>query len=136
MKTIADVMTRDLVSIGKDATLQDAAAKMAKEDIGSLPVTDGKKLVGVVTDRDIVVRCVAKGAAASAKVSDAMTKDVTTCASSSDVHAAARLMGDKQIRRLYVMDAGELVGVVALGDLATEAPVEDAAKALKKISQD
>ena len=134
MQKISDVMTKSPVSIGKDASLQDAAAAMAKHDVGSLPVTDGKRLAGIVTDRDIVLRAVAKGASASARVADAMTRDIVTCASSSDVHAAARMMGEKQIRRLYVVDDGDLVGVVALGDLAKEAPPEEAAKALKKIS--
>lgn len=132
---LRDVMTRNPVSISKDATLQAAAAAMAEEDIGSLPVTDGARLVGIVTDRDIVIRALAKGEAATATVASAMTRDIVTCAPTIEVHSAARTMGDKQIRRLYVVENGDLVGVVALGDLAVEAPAGDAAQALKDISQ-
>lgn len=133
---LRDVMTKDPVSISKDATIQEAATLMADEDIGSLPVTDGRKLVGIVTDRDIVIRSLARGEGAGGKVSDAMTDSIVTCAPETEVRSAAATMADRQIRRLYIVENGDLSGVVSLGDLAVEAPVDQAALALKEISKD
>lgn len=133
---LRDVMTKDPVSISKDATIQEAAALMADEDIGSLPVIDGNKLVGIVTDRDIVIRSIARGEGANGKVSDAMTRNIVTCAPDTELRSAAATMAERQIRRLYVVEDGDLSGVVSLGDLAIEAPTEQAAQALKEISRD
>ncbi len=135
MSTIKSVMTSAVTTIDTNATLQQAATKMRDEDVGSLPVTQDGKLCGVVTDRDIVLRGVAKGSDASACVADVMTADVTTVGSECDVEEAAQLMADKQIRRLYVVDGDTICGVVALGDLAVDPQGEDAGEALRAISK-
>ena len=132
---IRDVMTQSVAEIASSETLAAAARKMAERDVGSLPVTENGKLVGVITDRDIVVRGLAHGASADGKVSSAMTRDIVTCAPDADTHKAATLMGEKQIRRLYICEGEKLVGVVALGDLATETKGADAGAALREISK-
>lgn len=133
---LRDVMTKDPVSISKDATIQEAATLMADEDIGSLPVIDGTRLVGIVTDRDIVIRSLARGEGADGKVSGAMTDKIVTCPPETEVRSAAAAMADRQIRRLYIVENGDLSGVVSLGDLAVEAPIDEAGQALKEISKD
>ena len=96
---------------------------------------DGR-LAGIVTDRDIVVRAVARGAAPDTAIADAMSDGVVTLSPDMSVDEAARLMSDKQIRRLYVVDEDRLVGVVSLGDLAVDAETDDAGEALREISKD
>src|SRR5688500_12487689 len=120
---IHDIMTRDVQAIRPDATVQDAAKKMDELNVGPLPVCDGDRLVGMVTDRDIVVRASAGGKdPTTTRVSEVMTRDVITCAEHTDVREAAQLMEQHQIRRLVVLNEGkQLVGIVSLGDLAVEA---------------
>jgi CBS domain-containing protein len=134
---VHDVMTRDPEVIAPDATLQKAAEMMRSLDVGSLPVVDGDRLAGVVTDRDIAVRGVASGAdPKTAKVRDAMTKELVYCNEDQDVGEAARLMRENQVRRLPVLSGdGLLVGVVALADLAVNAPKAEAAAALAGVSE-
>jgi len=121
MTRIADIMTRSVAVVGRDETLQAAARRMREMGVGALPVTDGKALVGMVTDRDITVRGVAEGMVAQeALVSDVMTEEVRWCSADDTVEAVMAQMGDEQVRRLAVLDAGhEFVGIVALGDIAT-----------------
>ena len=121
MTRIADIMTRSVALVGRDETLQAAARRMKEMDVGALPVTDGKALVGMVTDRDITVRGVAEGMVAQeALVSDVMTQEVRWCSDSDSVEAVMAQMGEQQVRRLAVLDAQrEIVGIVALGDFAT-----------------
>ncbi len=135
MSTIKSVMTSEVTTIDTNATLQQAATAMRDNDVGSLPVTQDGKLCGIVTDRDIVLRGVAKGSDGSACVADVMTSDVTTIASDCGVEEAAQLMADQQIRRLYVVDDGTISGVVALGDLAVDPQGENAGEALRAISK-
>jgi CBS domain-containing protein len=113
-------MTRDVETVASDATLEEAAARMKELDVGSLPVRDGERLLGVVTDRDITVRATAVGEHPRAvTVREVMTPVVVTCTEDQDVEAAARLMEEQQIRRLPVVDgAGRLVGILSLGDVA------------------
>jgi len=129
MKRIADIMTRSVAAVGRDETLHAAARRMREMDVGALPVTDGRALVGMVTDRDIVVRGVAEGMVAQeALVADVMTEDVLSCNESDTVEAVMAQMGDAQVRRLPVLGAShELVGIVALADLATRqsAPTDE-----------
>ena len=115
-----DVMTRDVRSIHPDETLEAAAAGMALLDVGPLPVHDGKRLVGMLTDRDIVVRAVATGLdPIQARVREVMTPAVVYCFEDQDVGEAARLMEEHKVRRLVVLGRDErLVGIVSLGDLA------------------
>jgi len=133
---VAQVMSSDVASIETRDTLQAAAAKMAEINVGSLPVLRDGRLAGIVTDRDIVVRAVARGAAPDTAIADAMSDGVVTLTPDMSVDEAARLMSDKQIRRLYVVDNDALVGVVSLGDLAVDAEAGEAGEALREISKD
>ena len=135
---IRELMTQDLETCSMDDTLQRAATIMADTGVGIIPViTSGNNLEGVVTDRDIVVRAVAKGMDTNTtKVSDCMTENVVSCSPEMDAHEAARLMADNQIRRLMVVEDGKLCGVCSLGDLAVIGIHEDEAGfALSEISE-
>lgn len=117
---LKDIMTQHVEVISPEATLQEAAEKMQQFDIGPLPVYDGKQLVGMLTDRDIIVRAVAKGYdPKTTPVREAMTPDIAYSFEDQDVQEAARIMEECQIRRLPILDrAKRLVGIVSLGDLA------------------
>jgi CBS domain-containing protein len=119
---IKEVMTRGVETVRPDQTLQEAAAKMKSLDVGPMPVTEGDRLVGMITDRDIVIRAVAAGKdTRSAKVREAMSTDVVCCKEDDDVKDAAQKMKDRQIRRIVVVDAGQKVcGIVSLGDIAVD----------------
>jgi len=115
-------MTRNAECTRPGATLQEAAERMKALDVGSLPVCDDDHLVGVLTDRDITIRCVADGHDPRVDhVRDAMTPQVYYCFEDNDVTDAAELMREKQVRRLPVLNhAKKMVGIVAPGDLAVE----------------
>jgi CBS domain-containing protein len=132
--TVSDVMSKDVVHIASGDTLQQAAQQMAKINVGSLPVLDGDRLVGIVTDRDIVLRGVAMGSSPDSPVDRVMTTELVTVAPDSSIDDAARLMSGRQIRRLYVTDGAKLVGVLSLGDLAID-KTSEAGSALKEISK-
>jgi len=119
---IKDVMTSNVEVIHPDAMLQDAAKKMRDLDVGSLPVCDGQRLVGTLTDRDIVVRAIAEGRDPTATpVRMAMTSEVIYCFEDQAVEEAAKLMKEEQIRRLPILNRDKrLVGIVSLGDLAVD----------------
>jgi CBS domain-containing protein len=121
MAKVADIMTQSVATVQRDETLQAAAKRMREMDVGWLPVLDGKALVGMVTDRDIAVRGVAEGMVAQeSRVDDVMTADVVWCRADDAVENVMAEMGEQQVRRLPVLDANnEVVGVVALADLAT-----------------
>ena len=121
MTRIADIMTRSVAVVRRDETLQAAARRMREMDVGALPVTDGKALVGMVTDRDITIRGVAEGMVAQESlVSDVMTQEVRYCRADDTIEQVMAEMGDAKVRRLAVLDAGnEIVGIVALADIAT-----------------
>jgi CBS domain-containing protein len=134
MKTIADVMTTDVEVIRPEETLRDAARAMSDLDVGSLPVCNGRRLVGMITDRDITVRAVAEGKAVDTPVSEVMTDDVIWCGESDPVDEVLQQMGDAQIRRIPVIDDDRnLVGIVSLGDIALEEH-EEVDEALRDIS--
>jgi CBS domain-containing protein len=123
MQTIKDVMTRDVQSISPEETVRRAAELMDELNVGAIPVCDGDKLVGMITDRDITVRSTAAGQApGSTRVGDVMSVDVRTCYSSQTVDEVLGQMGDVQIRRVPVVDQAShrLVGIVSLGDMATK----------------
>ena len=117
---ISEIMTREAEVIPPDATLAEAAAKMKTLDVGPLPVCDGDRVLGMVTDRDITVRATAAGQdPTKTKVRDVMTPDVVYCFEDQDVREAAQLMAEKQIRRLVVLNRDHrLAGIVSLGDVA------------------
>jgi len=131
-QTVRDVMSTDLVTCPSSAPLRDAAGYMRDRDIGDVLVVDDGSIRGIVTDRDIVVRCVADGGdVRSAKVGDVCTADLTTVTADATIEEAARLMRDNALRRLPVVDRGMPVGIVTLGDLAVQA---DPSSALGGIS--
>jgi CBS domain-containing protein len=118
---LKDLMTHSVENVPPGATLKEAAEKMRSLDIGALPVFENDKLVGMITDRDIAVRAVADGRDPNeATVRDAMTGQLLYCYEDEDVERAAKLMEEKQIRRLPVFDRSQrLCGIVSLGDIAT-----------------
>lgn len=134
---IKELMSSNVRTISSDATIKEAADIMNTIDVGSIPVLENNRVVGIVTDRDIVLRSVAKGQDPSQKISSVMTKDPKVISSDTEVHEAADIMAKRQIRRLPVVDNGNLVGIVAIGDLAVEGKYEDeAGEALHDISKD
>lgn len=136
MMKVRDLMTKNVRTCNAESSLTDVAKIMSDLNCGAVPVTEGQNLVGIITDRDIVLRTIAKGQNPTGmKVADCMTRSVKTCTSDMDVHEAADLMSNSQIRRLPVVDNGKLCGIVALGDLATiNIHVDEAGQALSDIS--
>lgn len=131
---IKDVMTRDAKMATPNDTLQQAARLMKKSDFGVLPVADGERLIGMITDRDIAVRGIAEGLGPDAKVRDAMSRDVKYCYEDEDVSHVCDNMSEIQVRRLPVMSRNKrLVGIVSLCDLMRRHP--NATKALQGISK-
>jgi CBS domain-containing protein len=123
MQTIQDVMTRDVQQISPEDSVHKAAQMMSEFNIGSIPVVDGEKLVGMITDRDITIRATAAGKApATTRVGDVMSTEVRTCKASQSVEEVLAEMGNVQIRRVPVVDQNthSLVGIVSLGDMATK----------------
>ena len=136
---ISEIMTREVELVHMDDSLQTAAEKMRFRDIGFLPVYDGEKLIGTLTDRDIVIRATADGAGPNKKLSeDWITKPVVTCYDDQDINEAANLMEDHQIRRLVILgrDDERIVGVVSLGDLATMVDNDTPGDVLEEVSED
>ena len=136
MQTIQDIMTRDVQTISSQETIQRAAQLMDELNVGAIPVLDGDKLVGMITDRDITVRSVAVGQdPRSTKVTDVMSTDVRTCTPGQSVEDVLSQMGDVQIRRVPVVDeqSGKVIGIVSLGDVATS-DAADVDLALDEIS--
>ena len=124
---VREVMTADVVSIPPELTLQDAASIMKTLDVAALPVSDGERLIGVITDRDITLRAIAEGRdPRTTDVGDVMTAEVVCCHEDDEVQRAALLMQREQLRRLMVVDAGgRLVGIVSLGDVKRESREEE-----------
>lgn len=137
MKKVMEVMTKDVESINPDASLKDAAEKMRTLNVGPLPVVEGDNLMGIITDRDIVVRAVSKGMDPNnTRVSEAMTDDVEYVYENDDIGKVAQKMKDEQIRRILVVNQDKkLVGIVALGDLAEAMDTQEAGKTLESISE-
>ena len=133
---VFEVMTPDVVRVTPEVTLMNAARTMRHLDIGPLPVCEGDRLLGMVTDRDITVRATAFNKSASdTPVAEVMTVQTQFCAEDDSVEDVLRQMGDAQVRRLPVLNrAKEIVGIVSLGDLATRQPVQTDT-ALREISQ-
>ena len=135
MAIIRDLMTSNVETVGPDHTAKDAAAFMLSADTGSIPVCDGEKVIGMITDRDIAVRGVAAGKGPDCSVRDLMTSDVVFARDTDDPHAVAHQMSTSQVRRLPVLDAdNKLVGMVSLGDLSREADQVVASEALEGVS--
>ncbi len=132
---ISEVMTRDVTTVRADQTAQEAANFMLQGDAGSIPVTDGDTLIGMITDRDIAVRGVARGHGPDTKVRELMTSGLVCARVDDDVEEVAMRMSEAQVRRLPVIDESEkLVGIVSLGDLSRETEGEVAHEALEGVS--
>jgi CBS domain-containing protein len=137
MTTVRDVMSKDVKVCKPHDSVTIAAQMMRDINCGSIPVCEGKKVIGMITDRDIVLKCVAVGKDSnSVHCHDCMTTEVITCSPETDVHECARMMADHQIRRIPVVQNGEMIGICAIGDLATiNIHVNEAGEALSQISE-
>lgn len=133
---VRDIMSKDVACLRSDDSIERAAQLMKQYNCGSIPVCTQDKLIGIVTDRDITLRSVASGEDVTAqRVGDIMTDNVVFASPELDVNDAARLMSDRQIRRLPIVENNSLVGIVALGDISLEPACQDSAEdALKSIS--
>ena len=133
---ISEVMTRDVQTVRPDQSAQEAARFMLKAEAGSIPVTDGDRLIGMITDRDIAVRGVAKGYGPDTPIRELMTDDVICARLDDSIEDVASRMSEAQVRRLPVIDQDEkLCGIVSLGDLSREADSNCASEALEGVSQ-
>ena len=135
---LAAIMTGGIETIAPHATLAEAAKKMASQDIGSLPVcAERRRVVGIITDRDITVRAVARGMDPnSTRVEEVMTRYVLSCSAEADVEHACELMEKRQVRRLLVTGEDERpIGIVSLGDIALCLRESQSGEVLKKVSE-
>ena len=133
---VSDVMTRDVETVTPEQTAQEAASFMLRADAGSIPVAEGDRLVGMITDRDITVRGVAQGHGPSTPVRELMTSGLICARLDDDVEEVAMRMSEAQVRRLPVLDENDkLCGIVSLGDLSRETDDETAHHALEGVSE-
>ena len=133
-----EIMTTDVEIIRPDDTLQTAAQKMRDRDIGFLPVCDGERLIGVLSDRDVIVRALADGMDSNSIVGrDLITSPAIYCFDDQGLDEAAKLMHDNQIRRLVVLDRDDkhMVGVISLGDLAINVDDKLSGEVLQSVSE-
>ncbi|WP_128894999.1 CBS domain-containing protein [Longirhabdus pacifica] len=136
MHTLRDIMSTDCVTVAEDSSLYEAACKMKDNDIGFVPVVEGDRMVGVVTDRDLVVRGYAEKHSGSTSVNEVMSNSITTACPDTSIDEASQMMAREQIRRLPIVEEERLLGVVSIGDLATHRSSEDeAGEALSEISE-
>ena len=134
--SIRESMSKDLVTISSSQSIQEAAELMSSQNVGSIPVVDGGQVKGVITDRDITLRSTAHGMSNDTQVSDVMSSNLVTGTPDMSSEEAAQLMASNQIRRLPIVENNQLVGYVALGDLATDQMSNEAAgQALTNISE-
>ena len=131
-----EIMTVNVKTSSREMSLREVAALMRDGDCGSMPVVENGRLVGIVTDRDIVVRAIAEGRDAAAQVGDVMTTEIYSVKPDDFAFAAIRLMGERQIRRVPVIsENGELAGIIAMADVALEMEDErEIAETLEDIS--
>lgn len=137
MQTLKDLMTKNVQVIDPQDTIQSAALQMLNGDFGMLPVGENDRMIGTISDRDIVIRAVAHGKSADTKVREIMSDRVIWAFEDDSVETGAKLMSEHQIRRLPIVNAEKrLVGIVALGDFAVDRnDVKAAGEALAKISK-
>lgn len=134
---VSEAMTAQVVTASPKSTVAEVARMMADIETGAVPVSDGGKVVGLVTDRDIVLRIVAKGGSLDTAISEVMTEGVETCGQDDNVADAAAKMGAHQIRRLVVLnESGGLAGILSLGDIATDYGAKAVGRTLEEISAD
>lgn len=137
MKQVKALMSKDVQVIGADQTIQEAALLMSKGNYGMMPVGENDRMIGAISDRDIVIRAVAQGKDANAKVRDVMSPGIFWTFEEDSVDKAAEIMSKHQIRRLPIVNADKrLVGIVALGDFTVESSdIKVASEALTEISK-
>ncbi|NHC43316.1 CBS domain-containing protein [Bacillus sp. MM2020_1] len=136
MEKIKDIMTSDVESCTLLDNVYEVALKMKQLNVGAIPIVDKEQLVGMITDRDIVIRGVAEKHPGSTKVEDIMSNNLITISTDATSKEAAKLMAENQIRRLPVVEEGKLIGIVSLGDFAVHELTDDQAKvALTEISE-
>jgi len=118
---IRDIMTTRVTTASPDTTLEEIATMMKRENVGAIPIVDEEDLCGLLTDRDIVLRCVAEGRSpAETRAEDILSEDLHMIEVDDDVDSAAELMSRQQIRRLPVVENGRLVGILSIGDIAVK----------------
>jgi CBS domain-containing protein len=133
---VSEVMTAQVATATPRTTIAEIARTMADVESGAVPVTDDGKVVGLITDRDIVLRVVAEGKGLDTPVAEVMTEGVETCQEDDNVADATAKMGAKQIRRLVVLSAdGKLAGILSLGDVAVDYGAKAVGKTLGEISE-
>ena len=137
MRQLKDLMSRDVKIISPDLTIGEAARNMRDGDFGMMPVGEDNRMIGTLSDRDIAIRAVAEGKGAGTKVRDVMSAGIAWAYEDDSVEQAAKIMSDRQVRRLPVVDRDKrLVGIVALGDIAVQSSeILPAAEALAEISK-
>lgn len=133
---VREVMTGQVATATPRSAIRDVARTMAEIETGAVPVTDDGKVVGLITDRDIVLRVVAEGMGLDTPVAEVMTEGVETCGEDDNVADAVAKMGGKQIRRLVVLNgSGRLAGILSLGDVALEYGAKQVGRTLEEISE-
>ncbi len=137
MQQLKDLMTRDVKVVSPDMTIGEAAREMRAGDFGMMPVGENDRMIGTISDRDIAIRAVAEGMDSDTKVRDVMSEGVSWAFEDDSVEQAAKIMSERQVRRLPVVDRNKrLVGIVALGDFAVDSSeIRPAAEALSEISK-
>jgi CBS domain-containing protein len=136
MPAVRDVMTPGPTAVSPATPVRDAARMMVKEDVGPLPIVDGDRLVGIVTDRDLVARVLAEDRdPTGTTVGEVASHDVVTVSADDDLERAISLMARHRVRRLPVVEAERLVGIVAQADIAREAPREHTGETVQEISR-
>lgn len=133
---VTEIMTSDIETSSPDETIQDIAMKMGDLDVGAIPVVESGRLQGMITDRDLVIRGIASQFPLDTPVKRILSPDTVTGHEEMDVEEAAQLMSNEQVRRLPIIKDGDVVGIVALGDVAVEEQDdEDSEVALEEISK-
>ncbi len=127
VKKVSDIMTRNVDYVTPQDNVYEVAVKMKQDNVGVIPVCENDQIIGVITDRDIVVRGVAEKRPGSTKVSDVMSDNLFTGSADMTVEEATELMADKQVRRLPIVENNKLVGIISLGDLSLAKESDSAA---------
>ncbi|WP_280769110.1 CBS domain-containing protein [Salipaludibacillus daqingensis] len=136
MTTLKEIMTGSVDTCTPEDNVFEAALKMKNDHVGAIPICEGSKLIGMITDRDIVVRGVAEKRPNSSSLQEVMSEHLYTAPQDMEIGEAAKLMAENQIRRLPIVEGENLVGIVSLGDLAVHTSTEhEAAIALSEISE-
>jgi CBS domain-containing protein len=137
LKKVSEIMTHDVVTVTPKDNVYEVAVKMKENDTGFIPVVEGgDKLIGVITDRDLVIRGIAEKRPGSTAVDEVMTKGIKTASREMSVDEAAELMAQQQVRRLPVCEGDRLIGIVSIGDMAVRHIFADnAGEALSEISE-